>query len=369
MGMCSCKQPINDNILKRKQAWSLQLPQETKYASPVMMKKYFWQQTDDSSGYTEDTPAVPKAVHWRGQESLWLSSVWECTDNSPGCTTAKYTNVGSNTLHNAGSCVLPDGPQLYRYTDYNTPFVVNRSPSESMQLPTHIECSSGFLSQETGTDTFSLSHEKFQQFFPWSTSLARLNFFGGGGGGGRASPFPLIASGVNTDASTWLLPSDLFRTYLQTAWWTSHKVRKFSPATLCAAFQSGIVELVSLFLPATISLANLHETRVCARHEMIFKQYASRPIQDKLNQYKMAELIVAGVHVISSGYDVHIHIQLFFANLEESWELWTTQTSLKKIGSEYKPMLKRRKNPTPHTKNPHNHASRFFPCLNTESCK
>ena len=45
-----------------------------------------------------------------------------------------------------------------------------------MQLPTHIECSSIFLPQETRTDTFSSSHAKFQQFFPLKISLATVAF-------------------------------------------------------------------------------------------------------------------------------------------------------------------------------------------------
>ena len=40
------------------------------------------------------------------------------------------------------------GPvETLRYTDYSTPFAVNRSLSESMQSSTHIECSSDFLPQ------------------------------------------------------------------------------------------------------------------------------------------------------------------------------------------------------------------------------
>ena len=47
-----------------------------------------------------------------------------------------------------------------------------------MHSPTHIEHSSVFLkrSQGNGTDTFSSSHVKFQQFFPLSISLLRLVF-------------------------------------------------------------------------------------------------------------------------------------------------------------------------------------------------
>ena len=100
----------------------------------------------------------------------------------------------------------------YLYTDYSTPFAGNQSLSESMQSLTQIECSLVFLSQETGTDTFSSGHAKFQQVFNSSISLARVAF----SLVNLQNVFLLIASGVNTDASTWLLPLDLFLTYLQT---------------------------------------------------------------------------------------------------------------------------------------------------------
>ena len=45
----------------------------------------------------------------------------------------------------------------YWYTANSTLFAVYRYLSESIQSPTRIECFSGFLSQETGTDTFSTS--------------------------------------------------------------------------------------------------------------------------------------------------------------------------------------------------------------------
>ena len=81
-----------------------------------------------------------------------------------------------------------------------------------MQSPTHIGRSLGFLSQETGTETFSSSHAKFQEFFPSSVSLAMVAI----SLVNLRNVFPLIASGVKAGASTWLLPSDLFRTYSQT---------------------------------------------------------------------------------------------------------------------------------------------------------
>ena len=81
---------------------------------------------------------------------------------------------------------------------YSTLFAVNRPLSESLQSPTHIECSSGFLSQETRTDTFSSSHVRSPnssslfQFFCEGSFLSSLFWGGGGrgegeGGGGQSS--------------------------------------------------------------------------------------------------------------------------------------------------------------------------------------
>ena len=129
-----------------------------------MTSKCVWQQTDDSFGYTEDMA---------DQQSAWGSSLngvfvaVQCmrqySENSPGCSTAKYTNVGvrrHNTVLEAPSCQM-NRNWLYRYrnwpyryhnwpcqyTDYCTSFAVNRSLSESMQSRTHIECSSFFSFQ------------------------------------------------------------------------------------------------------------------------------------------------------------------------------------------------------------------------------
>ena len=58
----------------------------------------------------------------------------------------------------------------------------------------------------------------------------------------------------------------------------------------------------SLFSPATISLASLHETYLCARHYATVKWSASDPSQDKLNRDKMADTIVAGAHGVSNSW-------------------------------------------------------------------
>ena len=68
-----------------------------------------------------------------------------------------------------------------------------------------------FPSQKSGTDTFSSSHAKFQQFVPSSISLASVAF----SLVNLQNIFQLVTSGLKTDASTWSLPSDLFRTNSQ----------------------------------------------------------------------------------------------------------------------------------------------------------
>ena len=139
------------------------------------------------------------------------------TENSPGCSTAKYTNVLARMQYTTQSWK----PFLARSTVTDRIGTANgrigtdtdnRSLSHSTQSPTHIECSSVFPSQETGTDTFSSSHAKFKQFFMFSTSFPMVAF----SLVNLRNVFRSIASGVNTDASTWLHPSDLFRTYWQT---------------------------------------------------------------------------------------------------------------------------------------------------------
>ena len=56
--------------------------------------------------------------------------------------------------------------------------------------------------------------------------------------------FQQIASCINTDASTWLLPLDLFHAYRpRNAWQTSHKANEFSRATLCTAYEDRDMKL------------------------------------------------------------------------------------------------------------------------------
>ena len=110
-----------------------------------------------------------------------------------------------------------------------TPFALNRSLSESVSSPIHVECSSGFLSKESGTGIFSSSHAKFHQFFPLSVSA-------------------MLAYSLVNLRNVLPLADD------------------FSRATLCAACENRVTKLHKPILPATISLASLHKTLTCAQH-------------------------------------------------------------------------------------------------------
>ena len=77
------------------------------------------------------------------------------------------------------------------------------------------------------------------------------------------------------------------------------KQTSFFRATLCVTCENRITKIASPFSPATISLANLHETHVRARHLAIFKHHASEPIQDKLSRDKIADTIAAGAQGVS----------------------------------------------------------------------
>ena len=61
-----------------------------------MTSKYVWQQTDDSSGYTEDNGRSAECLcsSLKGV-FLVVQCMRQYTGNSPGCITAKYTNVGA----------------------------------------------------------------------------------------------------------------------------------------------------------------------------------------------------------------------------------------------------------------------------------
>ena len=139
-----------------------------------------------------------------------------------------------------------------------------------MQSPTHIECSSIFLSQGTKTNTISStsSHAKFQPVFPLSISLARIAF----SLVNLRNVFRLIASGVNTEASAfYMVTSVRLVSYtladLGSRGRSSHKDNKcFLMKTSAQHARIALTNFASLFSPATISLASLYKTHVCVQH-------------------------------------------------------------------------------------------------------
>ena len=62
--------------------------------------------------------------------------------------------------------------------------------------------------------------------------------------------------------------------------------RVFSCNPLHGLREPFLWNFASLFLPATISLADLHEMHICVWHYAISKWYASEPTQDKLIRIK-----------------------------------------------------------------------------------
>ena len=76
-----------------------------------MTSNYVWQQTDNSSGYTEDNgrSAVPEVGVFVVVQCMTMR---QYTENSPGYSTAKYTNVGGRRQYTTqcGCLFLPDEP-------------------------------------------------------------------------------------------------------------------------------------------------------------------------------------------------------------------------------------------------------------------
>ena len=143
-------------------------------------------------------------------------------ENSPGYSTAKYTNVGGRRQYTTqcwkpflarrtetdriGTVTGRIGTQttvrLSRYTNHYQRLCNRRHTLSVLRF---------FLPKKPEPIHF-LRAMRTHRFFIFSLSLARVAF----SLVNLSNVFRLIASGVNTDASTWLLPSDLFCTYSQT---------------------------------------------------------------------------------------------------------------------------------------------------------
>ena len=78
-----------------------------------MTSKYVWQQTDDSSGYTEDKGRSAECLRWFTERGLCGCTVYENTLRTVQVASQQSTptlEAGGNTLHSAGSPFLPDEP-------------------------------------------------------------------------------------------------------------------------------------------------------------------------------------------------------------------------------------------------------------------
>ena len=149
--------------------------------------------------------------------------------------------------------------------------------------------------------------------------------------------FLLIASGVNTDASTWLLPSDLFHTYSQTYDHManlSQSKQVFLCNPTCGLRESHHETLQAYFrLPQSRLQASTKRTYV--RNTRPFSN-GTPPSQLRTNWISIkwwTWLQLEHKASATRGYNVHIHIQLFSANLDESQE-WPRGPSKSRNSSE-----------------------------------
>ena len=196
---------------REKQVLSLQLPQETKYPRSVMndikvcLATNWWQLWLHWRKW--QISRVPEVVHWR--RSYWLYGFWDNTLRT--VLVAVHQRWGQEAIHytvlEAPSCQMNrnwlyryrnwryryhnwpyrhcnwpyrfrNWPYRhrnwpYRYSDYSTPFAVNRYLSESMQLPTHIECSSGFFPPKKPEPMHFLRAMRSSNNFPLFRLLSR----------------------------------------------------------------------------------------------------------------------------------------------------------------------------------------------------
>ena len=215
------------------------------------------------------------------QQSAWGISlkvvlvVVQCmrqyTDNSPGCNTAEYTNVGGRRQCTTQSWK----PFLARWTETDrigtvtgrigTQITVRLSRkidlvSESMQSPTHIERSSVFPPQETGTDTFFSSNAKFIFSFFFQFFCEGCFFFG-------QSSKCLSAGRLRCEHRHFYMVTSVgLVSYILAALGLVTKQNGFLAQPYAWLARIALQNFTRPFSPATISLASLHETHGRARH-------------------------------------------------------------------------------------------------------
>ena len=218
LGSSSCQPLINDGTQKRKarlviviapgnkiskisNEWHQSMFENTLMTALVTLKIM----ADQQSTWGTSLKGVLVVVQWMRQY----------TENSPGCSTAKYTNIGDRRQYTA-QCWKP---LLARWTitdcvdtltgciGTQTTVHLSRKIYLYQSLRNHQHTLSVlwfFLPQKPLNQYIFFQPCEVQQFFSF-ISLVNLR-----------NTFQLIASGVNTDASTWLLLLDLFHTYSQT---------------------------------------------------------------------------------------------------------------------------------------------------------
>ena len=123
-----------------------------------------------------------------------------------------------------------------------------------------IECYTGFPSQETGTDTFSLSHVMFQQFSCFSLWSVFETFF---------SWLPQAW----TVTLPWCYFHQICFVHLLIdlgLWFELLTKQEFSHSTLCAICENRIYKTLQKLCKPSFACRNLtckrHETHVCLRH-------------------------------------------------------------------------------------------------------
>ena len=101
--------------------------------------------------------------------------------------------------------------------------------------------------------------------------------------------------GVNTDTSTWLLPSDLFRTYSQ----TENSMANISQSKRVFTCNP-MHDLRESRYKTSQAYFRLPQSRLQASTKRTYV-FASDSTQDKLNRDKMAGMIAAGAHGVSNS--------------------------------------------------------------------
>ena len=216
----------------------------------------------------------------------------------------------------------------YRYTDYSTPFImVNRSLPVYAIADTHWMFF-GFSFPRNWNRYIFFKLCEVLIVFPLPNSLPRVAF----SLVNLQNVFQLISSGVNTDVSTWLLPLDLFCTYLQ----TYNRMANFSQSKwvfLCNLMRSlweshcktsqAYFRLPQSRLQVSTKHTYAHDTRPFS-NSMPSNHLRTNWIGIKWQTWLRLE------HTASAtpSYNAHIHIKIFSPNLDKSceWPQWPSKS-------------------------------------------